>query len=137
MLDTLFIGNFAATTSASPAPVGPFGCAVSITGTRLEDIDAAMIYRRMADDQTLTDRDTAAIYGANYLIVSSANQLTKILKIITTIFEAYIGPVALISRFYRDWATFVEEIENHIVEVARTTDRAIFSSIANKFCAKV
>ena len=97
----------------------------------------------MAEDQTLTDKETAAIYGDTHLIVSSANQLTKIFKIIATIFEAYIGREALVSGFYREWAVFVEENEEHIAEVARTRDRelpakiqAICSSIANEFCAE-
>jgi len=97
----------------------------------------------MAEDQTLTDRETAAIYRDTFLVVSSANQLTKIFKIIATIFEVYIGRRALVSGFYRKWAVFAEEHKEHIAEVARTTDRelpakiqAICSSIANKFCAE-
>ena len=143
MLDALFIGNFGAMNSASPAPVGPFSCAVSFTGTRLEDIDASMIYRRLAEDQPLTGKETEALYKATYLIVTSANQLTKVMKIISAIFEVYIGVKALISYFYRDWASFVEENEEHIAEVARTTDRdlpakiqAICGSIANEFCSE-
>ena len=118
MLDAVFIGNFAATNATSPAPVSPFSCAVSFISTRLEDIDASMIYRRLSEDQVLTDKETSAIYGENYLIVSSANQLTKVMNIIAAI----IGVKALIPCFYRNWASFVEENEEHIAEVSRTTD---------------
>ena len=141
MLDTLFIGNFTATNATSPAPVSPFSCAVSFISTRLEDIDASMIYRHLPEDQVLTNKETTAIYGANYLIVSSANQLTKVMKIIAGIFKGYIGGNALISAFYLDWASFMEENKKHIAETARSTDgnlpakiQAISASIANAYC---
>ena len=86
MLNCLFIRIFSATNSSTSAPASPFSYAVSFTCTRLEDIDASLIYQCLSEDQELTERETAAIYDATYLIVSSANQLTKVMKIIAGIF---------------------------------------------------
>ena len=44
IINSIFTGNFPAKSSTTPAPVSLFSCAVSFTGSRLEDINAALIY---------------------------------------------------------------------------------------------
>ena len=63
------------------------------------------------------------------------------MKIIAGIFEAYVGCNALISCFYHDWASSVEENKEHIEDISTSTNgdppakiQAICSSITNEFC---
>ena len=53
-LDALFTGNIA-TKSASEIPqASSFGCAVSLAGTRLEDIDVSLVLRKADDSEDLS-----------------------------------------------------------------------------------
>ena len=144
MLEDLFVGSFSNKSSTTPTPVEPFSFALSFTGTRLQDIDVSLIYQHLSEDQDLSDNEKEAIYDTTYLIMLLSDHLTKVMKITAGIFEAYIGDNALLSAFYCNWANFLEENEEHIAKITRSTNsnlpakiQAIIASVANEYYTEV
>ena len=122
-LDALFTGNIA-TKSASEIPqASSFGCAVSLAGTRLEDIDVSLVLRKADESEDLSPKEKSALYQDTVLICTSANQLSKVLNITAAIFESYSGPHSLIALWLRGWYKFVVDEEEFIAEITRTVDR--------------
>ena len=90
------------------------------------------------------------IIGVNILGFTSADigthsvhaSLAMILYL-ASLRELYLGDNALLSAFYRDWASFVEENKEHIAKIAMSTEsnpqakiQAISTSLENEYCVK-
>ena len=106
LTDSLCNGNFVPKTAFGPAAFSPFSCAPSLSGTRLENLNVFMILKKHQDGEDLTAKEKEALYTANFIIVTSATQLTKNLDIFAGIVEVYHGETALISDFIRQCHTF-------------------------------
>ena len=69
--EALFTGSFVSKTASSSQAIPPassFGCAVSLAGTRLEEIDIALAFRKLDEKAFLADREKQALYGETVLI---------------------------------------------------------------------
>ena len=128
-LDALFTSNIA-TKSASEIPqASSFGCAVSLAGTRLEDIDVSLTLRKADKSEDLSPKEKSALYQDTVLICTTANQLTKVLNIVAAIYESFTGRNSLIALWLRGWHEFAVEEEEFIAEISRTNDRDLPSKI--------
>jgi hypothetical protein len=120
--DTLFSGTLASRSSLDVPNLSSFGCATTMNGTRLEDIDITLALRQDDKDKDLSAKERDAIYGNHVLICTTASQLTKVFHIQASILESYVGANSLIAIWYRDWANFVKEEEDFLAMTTRNTD---------------
>jgi hypothetical protein len=120
--DALFSGALASRSSLDVPNLSSFGCATTMTGTRLEDLDITLALRQDDKDKDLSTKERDAIYGNHVLICTTSSQLTKVLHIQASILESYVGANSLIAIWYRDWANFVKEEEDFLAMATRNTD---------------
>ena len=139
-LDALFTGNIAIKSASEIPQASSFGCAVSLAGTRLEDIDVSLTLRKVNESKGLTAKEKSALYDDTVLICTSANQLAKVLNVTAAIFECYTGPHSLIAMWLRGWHEFAAEEEEFIAELTRTGDsdlpakiQCLIASTANDY----
>ena len=108
-LHALFTGNIATKSASEIFRASSFGCAVSLAGTRLEDIDVSLTLRKADESENLSPKEKSALYGDIVLICTTANQLAKVLNITAAIFESYSGPHSLIAIWLGGWHDFAVE----------------------------
>jgi hypothetical protein len=128
-LDALFSGNIASKSTSEIPNASSFGCAVSMVGTRLEDIDVALALRREESKTEMSAKEKAAVRDDTILICVTAGQLTKVLNIVAAAFESYLGVDSLLSAWHRGWADFVKEEEDFIAETTRLIDNDLPAKI--------
>jgi hypothetical protein len=128
-LDALFTGNLSGKSTSNVPNASSFGCSSSLAGTRLEDIDLTLALRKDDNDKEMTDKEKAALTDDTLLLCVTASQLTKVMHIIASAIEVYLGPCALLSTWYRGWADFVKEEEDFIAESTRLLDHDLPTKI--------
>ena len=90
--EALYTGSFLPKTfssSQTTPPARSFGCAASFAGTRLEELDIPLTYRKLDDKASLTDKEKQGLYSQTVLICMMASQLTRTFRITAHAFEAY------------------------------------------------
>ena len=124
-LDALFTGNIATKLALEIPQASSFGCAVSLAGTCLEDIDVSLTLCKADKSEDLSPKEKSALYQDTVLICTTANQLTKVLNIVVAIYESFTGRHSLITLWLRGWHEFAVEEEEFIAEITRTVDRGL------------
>ena len=102
LIDTPFSGALASCSSLDVPILRSFGCATTMTGTRLEDLNITLALRQDGKDKDLSAKERDAIYGNHVLICTTASQLTKVFHIQASILKSYVGANSLIAIWYRD-----------------------------------
>ena len=122
--EALFTGSFLPKTASSSQAVPPassFGCATSFAGTRLEETDIALAYRKLDDKASLTDKEKQGLYSQTVLVCTTASQLTRAFRITAHAFQAYM-PRSRVADWHSQWHSFVMDEEEEIADAARTSD---------------
>ena len=112
MLEAMCSGDLIPKKPFEPAPFSLFSCASSFAGTRLEELDIAIIFKRNQDEsdlQPLSEKEKEALFQDTLIVVVSITQLVKHLNIFSNIMECYIGTKSLIAVFIRDWHSLLQK----------------------------
>ena len=94
------------------------------------------------DLQTLSDKEKQVLFQYTIIVARSINQLIKILKISASIAEEYSEQESKLSKFVRDWHTFVKVNEERLVDITNSIDKdlpplikSFVSQVTSDYCA--
>ena len=73
----------------------------------------------LPSSSNITNTTVTYIFQDTIIVARSITQLIKILNIFTSIAEEYSGQVSKLSKFVRDWHTFVKVNEERLADITK------------------